>query len=83
LHLKPEDIVNELMELHELYRPDSNNEEEYCSEDEDDTPDNDDKDKNKNMKNTKNMDYKIEFERRNAGSSNGVGNEFQSMAVVQ
>ncbi|XP_022957886.1 trihelix transcription factor GTL1-like isoform X1 [Cucurbita moschata] len=80
---KPEDIVNELMELHELYRPDSNNEEEYCSEDEDDTPDNDDKDKNKNTKNTKNMDYKIEFERRNAGSSNGVGNEFQSMAVVQ
>lgn len=87
MHLKPEDIVNELMELQDLYRSGSNGnidhgdqdddeDEDYCSDDDDD-------DIPEKKKNNNKMDYKIEFQRRNVGSSNGVGSEFQSMAVVQ
>lgn len=77
--------MNELMELQDLYRPGSNHvdqdEEEddddgdYCSDDNDDTPE--------EKRKSNNMDFKIEFQRRNVGNSNGVGSEFQSMAVVQ
>ncbi|CAK9310810.1 unnamed protein product [Citrullus colocynthis] len=77
---KPEDIVNELMELQDdiyrrhLDRDDDDENDNYCSDD-DDLPE---------EKRNSNIDYKIEFQRRNnVGNSNGVASEFQSMAVVQ
>lgn len=94
LHLKPEDIVNELMELQELYddehhhpqrphfvpQPGSNRDEEDDDDDDDDYCSGGD-DVPEGKRNS--MDYKIEFQRRNVGNSNGVGSEFPSMAVVQ
>lgn len=81
MHLKPEDIVNELMELQDdiyqrhLDQDDDDENDDYCSDDDDDLPEG---------KRNSNIDYKIEFQRRNnVGNSNGVASEFQSMAVVQ
>lgn len=81
MHLKPEDIVNELMELQDdiyqrhLDQDDDDENDDYCSDDDDDLPE---------EKRNSNIDYKIEFQRRNnVGNSNGVASEFQSMAVVQ
>ena len=51
LHLKPEDIVNELMELQNLYDVDQ-------VDDEDD----DDDDDNTREEKRRNMDYKMEFQ---------------------
>ena len=88
MYLKPEDIVNELMELQEddIYRRHLNqddgndeNNDDYCSDD-----DEDDEDDLPEEKRNSNIDYKIEFQRRNnVGNSNGVASEIQSMAVVQ
>ncbi|KAG6579617.1 Trihelix transcription factor GT-2, partial [Cucurbita argyrosperma subsp. sororia] len=65
---KPEDIVNELMELQNLYHVDQVDDE----DDDDDDNDNDDNDNTREEK-RRNMDYKMEFQT----------SEFQSMAVVQ
>lgn len=84
--LKPEDIVKDQQGRHQMIVDDYDNVEELDSDnlDQDEEDEDDDQEGEEESEEERKMGYKIEFQRQNAGSSNGGGNGTPSfLAVVQ
>ncbi|KAG7956039.1 hypothetical protein I3843_11G104800 [Carya illinoinensis] len=89
---KPEDIVKELMEVQEQHRQPQQQQQivdeydkiEEAESDNIDQEEDEDEDEDEDLEEEGKMDYKIEFQRQNAGPPNGGGNGAPSfLAVVQ